>query len=173
MRNLKKIISEEEIARRVNTLAEAIQRDYEGGELLIICVLSGSIVFLADLIRKLDLSLRLDMISVSSYRDKSRKPSRLKFLKMFSEDVRGKHVLVIDDICDTGATLKEILRRIDRMSPASVKSCVFLNKTIRRACELEPDYIGFDVGEGFVVGYGLDFDGRFRNLPYVAEVIEE
>lgn len=168
--SLKKIISEEEISRRVDEIAAQIQKDYAGKEIVILCVLSGSVVFLADLIRRLDLPMRLDMVSVSSYREKSVTPSRLKVLKTFSEDMRGRHVLVIDDICDTAATLEEILRQVRRMNPASVRSCVFLDKPGKRVYDVKPDYIGFKIENRFVVGYGLDFNGHFRNLPYVAEI---
>ncbi len=170
MKNLKKIIGEDEIAARVDEIAARINRDYGGEELVVMCVLSGSVIFLADLIRRLDMPLTLDMISVTSYSGDETAPSRLKFLKMFSEDVRDRHVLVLDDICDTGATLDEIMRRVHAMRPKSVRACVLLDKPSRRVREVEPDYVAFDVPDKFVVGYGLDYNGRFRNLPYIAEV---
>lgn len=170
MTSLKKKISEEEISLRVDAIASAIRRDYEGGDIVVLCVLSGSIIFIADLIRRLDMSILLDMVSVSSYRGKSIEPSRLQMLKMFSGDVRGKDVLIVDDICDTGATLAEIVRRVNDMGPASLKTCVFLDKPARHRIDIKPDYIGFEVDDGFVAGYGLDYNGRFRNLPYVAEI---
>ncbi len=172
MENLKKIITEKEIADRVDVLATQINCDYGGEGLVVMCVLSGSVIFLADLIRRLNMPLTLDMISVTSYSGDATAPSRLKFLKMFSEDVRDRHVLVLDDICDTGATLDEIMRRVSAMKPKSVRSCVLLDKPTRRVREVEPDYIAFEVPDKFVVGYGLDFNGRFRNLPYVAEIDE-
>ena len=171
MDNLRTIITEGEIAERVDELAARINRDYAGEELVVMCVLSGSVVFLADLIRRLDMSLTLDMISVSSYSGDETAPSRLKFLKMFSEDVRDRHVLVLDDICDTGATLDEVLQRVCEMGPKTVRSCVLLDKPSRRLRDIRPHYVAFDVPDTFVVGYGLDFNGRFRNLPYIAEVI--
>jgi hypoxanthine phosphoribosyltransferase len=152
----------------VAELARQIQREHAGGDLVVISVLGGSVIFLADLVRKMSLAVRIDTISVSSYSGKTVVPGELKALKSFSEDVRGKHVLVVDDILDSGATLGAVMEEIRAMAPASVKSCVFLRKKRARKIDIMPEYVGFEIEDDFVVGYGMDYDGMYRNLPYLA-----
>jgi len=162
------LISAEEIEERVTELAQELERNHPGGDMVIVSVLGGSVIFLADLVRKINLPVRIDTVSVSSYAGKAVAPGELKALKTFSEDVRGKHVVLIDDILDTGGTLAAVTAEIQAMKPASLKTCVFLSKQKERNIYIKPDCVGFEVKDLFVVGYGLDYDGMYRNLPYVA-----
>lgn len=166
--SLESIISTDKIGQRVAELAREVERDYSGRELVVVSVLGGSVIFLADLVRKINLPMRIDTVSVSSYTGKAVAPRGLKVLKTFSEDVRGKHVLLIDDIIDTGGTLAAVMGEVRAMEPVSLKTCVFLSKKKERNIDVVPDYVGFEVEDLFVVGYGLDYDGMYRNLPYVA-----
>ena len=160
------LIPQDRIARRVRQLAREIQRDYAGRELVIVALLNGTVVFLADLIRRLSLPLRLDFLGVSSYGDRTR-PGPLTVTKEIRLDLRGRDVLVVDDILDSGRTLGHVLGRIRRLRPRRVRVCVLLEKEARREVRVRADYVGFRIPDVFVVGYGLDFAERFRNLPFV------
>jgi len=166
--SIEPLIPAARIEERVAELARQIQNDHPGGELVVISVLGGSVIFLADLVRKMKIPIRIDTMSVSSYTGKAVVPRRLRVLKTFSEDVRNKHVLIVDDILDSGATLAAVLRDVGAMRPASLKTCVFLRKKRQRKIEISPEYVGFDIEDNFVVGYGLDYDGMYRNLPHIA-----
>lgn len=166
--SLEPLISAEKIEVRVAELAHRLEHDHPGGDLVVVSVLSGSVIFLADLVRKMNLPMRIDTVSVSSYAGRAVAPGELKVLKTFSEDVHGKHVLLIDDILDTGGTLSAVIGEIQVMEPASLKTCVLLRKKKERNIDVKPDYVGFEIEDLFVVGYGLDCDGMYRNLPYIA-----
>ena len=129
-------------------------------------VLNGTVLFLADLIRNLDLPMRLDFIGVSSYRSSS-ESGELVFTKELRLDVRGRDVLLVDDILDTGQTLHRVTQKLRQLKPNEIKTCVLLEKAVRRACDVKADYIGFSIPNLFVVGYGLDYGERYRNLPFV------
>ena len=160
------LITDQQIARRVRLLARAIQRDYQGRELVIVSLLTGTVMFLADLIRHLDLPLRLDFIGVSSY-GPGTESGGLVFTKELRLDVRGRDVLLVDDILDTGKTMCRVLAGLKALEPRRIKTCVLLNKAARRVENIEADYVGFEIPDYFVVGYGLDFAERYRNLPFV------
>ncbi|NGO40480.1 hypoxanthine phosphoribosyltransferase [Limisphaera ngatamarikiensis] len=160
------LIPADGLARRVRALARQIQRDYEGRDLVMVALLNGTLVFLADLIRNLTLPLRLDFIGVSSYGGGTR-PGRLTFTKELGLDVRGRDVLVVDDILDTGRTLRRVLERLERLGPRSLRVCVLLEKKARRQEPVRADYVGFEIPDVFVVGYGLDYAERYRHLPFV------
>src|SRR5207237_7180676 len=147
-------------------LSTEIERAFSGRELVIVAVLNGTILFLADLIRCLSLPLRLDFIGVSSY-GAGTESGELVFTKELRLDVRGRDVLLVDDILDTGRTLYRVLGKLQALRPRRIKTCVLLNKAARRAEEVEADYVGFEIPDFFVVGYGLDFAERYRNLPFV------
>lgn len=166
------LITRTQLDRRVRELARAIERDTHGGELVIVSLLNGTVLFLADLIRHLNLPLRLDFIGVSSYRRGTRSRALL-FTKDLRLDVRGRNVLLIDDILDTGRTLSAVLAKLRRLQPRKIKVCVLLDKPSRRAAKVRADYVGFEIPDLFVVGYGLDFAERYRNLPFVAELRPE
>ena len=159
---------EQTILRRLDELAAQITADYTGRDLTVIAVLNGSLFFMADLLRRIQLPLRFDSLSVSSYHGGTQSTGLVTFDQTSLPDVEGRHVLILDDILDTGLTLNAIRDRLlAEASPASVRICVLLRKEKSRARELEADYVGFDIGDEFVVGYGLDFDERYRNLPFV------
>jgi hypoxanthine phosphoribosyltransferase len=160
------LITEDQIARRVRQLTRQIERDFAGRDLVVVALLNGTIMFLADLIRHLSLPLRLDFIGVSTYREGTA-AGDLVFTKQLRLDVRGRDVLVIDDILDTGRTLKRVCAVLREHKPRRLKICVLLDKKARRVERVQADYVGFSIPDLFVVGYGLDFAERFRNLPFV------
>lgn len=160
------LISEAEIARRVRSLAKEIQRDYVGRELVVVSLLNGTVMFLADLIRHLSLPLRLDFMGVSSY-GAGTESGELVYTKELRLDVRGRDVLLVDDILDTGKTLFRVTKKLRLLKPRSIKTCVLLDKKARRVEKVEADYVGFEIPDAFVVGYGLDYAEDYRNLPFV------
>jgi len=160
------LITEAQIARRVRSLAREIRRDFTGRELVVVSLLNGTVMFLADLIRHLSLPMRLDFIGVSSY-GAGTSSGELVFTKELRLDVRGRDVLLVDDILDTGRTMKRVLGKLRRLKPRRIKTCVLLDKPARRIEKVRANYIGFTIPDLFVVGYGLDFAERYRNLPFV------
>ena len=167
------LITETEIKNRVSELAQKLTIDYKHKNLTIIGVLNGSLVFLADLIRQISSPVKIDTIRASTYVGASTFPTAdTEIINNVNLNVKGEHVLIVDDILDTGKTLSEIVQMITKHDPLSIKVCVLLNKTARRERVIEPDYCCFEIEDKFVVGYGLDFDNRYRNLPYVAVLRE-
>jgi hypoxanthine phosphoribosyltransferase len=160
------LIGEERLARRVKSLAREIERDFRGRELVVVSLLNGTVLFLADLIRHLNLPLRLDFIGVSSY-GVGTESGDLVFTKELRLDVRGRNVLLLDDILDTGNTLSRVKSKLRALKPRRLRTCVLLDKPARRTQPVQADYVGFEVPNLFVVGYGLDFAERYRNLPFV------
>ncbi len=147
-------------------MSQEIQRDFEGREMVVVSLLNGTVMFLADLIRNLSLPLRLDFIGVSSY-GAGTQSGELTFTKELRLDVRERDVLLVDDILDTGKTMTRVLGKLEALKPCRIKTCVLLNKAARRVENVEADYVGFEIDDFFVVGYGLDFAERYRNLPFV------
>ena len=169
--NLEILFSEQQIQDRIAKLGAQITRDYAGKELVLVSVLKGSCVFLADLMRVIDLRLTIDFMSVSSYKDGTRSTGDVEILKDLSNPIRGKEVLVVEDIIDTGLTLSRLLDILGSRGANSIKLASFLDKPEPRLKkELKIDYTGFVVPNKFVVGYGLDAAGRYRNLPFIAIV---
>jgi len=162
---LKILISRDEIAKSVARLAFEIKRDYQGKQPLLIGVLKGSFVFMADLIRRLDLPLELDFIRLSSYGAARESSGRVKVVQELKTPIQGRDVLVIEDIVDTGITTSFLLDYLQKRKPASLKLCALTDKPSRRRVPVSIDYLGLSLPDKFVVGYGLDFDERFRNLP--------
>jgi len=160
------LITQEQIAERIRVMSRDIQRDFAGREMAIVSLLNGTVMFLADLIRNLSLPLRLDFIGVSSY-GSGTESGHLVFTKELRLDVSGRDVLLVDDILDTGRTLSRVLENLRGFKPRRIKTCVLLNKAARRTEDIEADYVGFEIPDYFVVGYGLDFAERYRNLPFV------
>ncbi|MDR1464006.1 MAG: hypoxanthine phosphoribosyltransferase [Oscillospiraceae bacterium] len=163
----KVLLSEAEIAAIVRRLGEQISRDYEGKKLLVIGVLKGSFVFMADLIRALSVPCGVDFLAVSSYGGGTESSGSVKILKDLDMDLHGCDLLVAEDILDSGRTLSKILEILATRSPRSVRLCAFLDKPERRQVPMRADYVGASVPDEFVVGYGLDYGQRYRNLPYV------
>jgi hypoxanthine phosphoribosyltransferase len=169
--NLEVLFSEEVIRERVRELGEQITADYAGKELVLVGVLKGSCVFLADLMRAIDLNLSIDFMAVSSYKDGTKSTGDVEILKDLSNPIREKHVLVVEDIIDTGLTLSRLLEILGSRGAASISLASFLDKPEPRIKkELKIQYTGFTVPNKFVVGYGLDAAGRYRNLPFIAVV---
>jgi len=169
--NLEVLFSEEQIRTRVRELGEQITRDYAGRDFVLVSVLKGSCVFLADLMRSIDLKLTIDFMSVSSYKDGTTSTGDVEILKDLSNPIRGKDVLVVEDIIDTGLTLSRLLDILGSRGANSIKLASFLDKPEPRINkELKISYTGFVVPNKFVVGYGLDAAGRYRNLPFIAVV---
>ena len=160
------LISRTELHRRVRELAAQIQRDFAGRDLVVVSLLNGTVLFLADLIRSLDMPLRLDFMGVSSY-GSGTVSRELVFTKELRLDVRDRDVLLVDDILDTGKTLTTVIAKLQKLRPRQIKTCVLLNKLARRVEPIQADYSGFDIPDLFVVGYGLDYAERYRNLPFV------
>ncbi len=163
------LISEIEIKKRVSALAQKLAVDFKHHNLTIIGVLNGSLVFLSDLIRLLPFPVKIDTIRANTYADASTFPKAdTEIIHDININVKDEHILIVDDILDTGRTLSEIVRMVSKHSPLSIKVCVLLNKPARRERAIVPDYCCFEIEDKFVVGYGLDFDNRYRNLPYIA-----
>jgi hypoxanthine phosphoribosyltransferase len=162
---LKILISRDEIAKAVDRLASEIERDYQGKQPLLIGVLKGSFVFMADLIRQLDLPLELDFVRLSSYGAARESSGRVRVIQGAKTPIKGRDVLVIEDIVDTGITTAFLLDYLRKRKPASLKLCALTDKPSRRRVPVSIDYLGFPVPNKFIVGYGLDCDQRFRNLP--------
>lgn len=169
--NLELLLSEEQIAERIAELGAEITREYAGKELVLVSVLKGSCVFLADLMRAIDLKLTIDFMSVSSYKDGMRSSGDVEILKDLSKPIRDKHVIIVEDIVDTGLTLSRLIDILDSRGASSIKIASFLDKPEPRIkTALKIDYKGFVIENNFVVGYGLDAAGRYRNLPFIAIV---
>jgi hypoxanthine phosphoribosyltransferase len=160
------LITDAQIAQRIRSMSRGIERDFTEREMVVVSLLNGTVMFLADLIRNLSLPLRLDFIGVSSY-GVGTESGDLVFTKELRLDVRGRDVLLVDDILDTGKTLYRVLGKLRALKPRRIKTCVLLNKAARRVEAIEADYVGFEIPDYFVVGYGLDFAERYRNLPFV------
>ncbi len=158
------LIPREEIAATINRLAEEITADYRDSNPLLLGILKGGIVFLVDLVRRLDFPLEIDCIKVSSYTDKE-SSGKVKVVHGLNSDIAGRHVLVVEDIIDTGTTLSFLMDYLGKMGPASLRLCTLLDKPSRRQCEVRTDYTGITVPDKFIVGYGLDCAEKYRNLP--------
>lgn len=171
------LIDRRAIADRVKALARRIADDVaetgDGGELTIVPIMTGGLIFAADLIRELPLKLRMRLITVSSYRGATTRSMGARLEGQLPEELTGAHVLVIDDILDSGRTIQLVRELIGRRRPASLRVCMFLRKRIESAMRVAVDYVGFDIDDEFVVGYGLDYDGYYRNLPDVVTLKTE
>ncbi len=160
-------LSEENIKNRVIEMGAQITKDYAGEELHIVCVLNGAFMFMADLVREIKLPVVLDFISASSYGDETVSSGELKIKMDLAKDIKGKNVLLVEDIVDTGLTMKVLRKNIEERGAKSVKLASFLFKPARLEHETHIDYLGFEIQDHFVIGYGLDYAGRYRELPYV------
>jgi hypoxanthine phosphoribosyltransferase len=161
------LLAPETIAARVQQLAAQISRDYAGQEVLLVGVLKGAFVFLADLMRALALPTQVEFVRLASYGARLTSAGRVRLTHDLETSIAGRHVLVVEDVLDTGLTLSVLLQRLAARQPASLKLCVLLNKRIPRQHAIVPDYVGFEVPAGFVVGYGIDYAERYRHLPAI------
>ena len=155
------------IARRVAELGEQITRDYEGLDLHLICVLNGAFVFMADLVRAINLPLTVDFLSVTSYGSRTESSGEVRLLKDLEQSLKGRHVIIVEDIIDTGLTMQYLVGYMNGRNPASVKVATLLAKPSRRMVDVPIDYVGFTIDDAFVYGYGLDVSHKLRNLPFV------
>jgi len=167
------LFSEETIKKRVAELGAQITSDYSGSSLMLIGILKGSFIFLADLARAIDLDCEIRFMSASSYWTKTVSSGTVKFEKTLDFEVAGRDILLIEDILDSGVTMTALTEFLAKLSPASIKICTLLDKTARREVPIAADYTGFDCPDEFVVGYGLDFAERYRNVPYIASLRPE
>ena len=162
------LVTEEQLKAKVNELGAQITQDYDGRDLLLVSILKGSVVFMADLMRAIRMPCGIDFMVVSSYGGANTTSTGLvKIVKDLDQDLSGKDLLIVEDILDTGITLSHLVPMLKLRNPASVRLCTILSKPSRRKADIEPDYLGFEVPDEFVVGYGLDYDEKYRNLPYV------
>ena len=166
---VKTLISKEEIQKCIKELGEQITNDYKNDDapMVVVGILKGSVIFMSDLVREIKLPLSMDFMEVSSYGDDFESTREIKIIKDLAHSVKGKNVLVVEDIIDSGLTLKKILQLIGKRGPKEVILCTLLNKEERREADIDVQYIGFDIPDEFVSGYGLDYKQEYRNIPYV------
>lgn len=168
MLNLETLISEEKLQARIAELGAQINKDYQGKELVILCVLKGGVMFMTDLVKHITVPLKMEFMVVSSYGDEYKSSGLVKIIKDLDEPIHGKNVLIVEDIIDSGRTLSYLKKMLSEREPESLRLCTLLNKEEKRETEVEVDYTGFIVGDEFVIGYGLDYKQYYRNLPYIA-----
>ena len=168
------LVSQESLQRRIAELGQTLSADYEGKDLVLICILKGGVTFLTDLMRHITIPHEIDFMAISSYGAGQRESTgAVRLILDLMTDIAGRDVLIVEDIVDTGQTMDYLLRLFRAREPASVRVCTLLNKPSRRELEVPLDYIGFDIPNEFVLGYGLDFDEKYRNLPYVGVLKQE
>lgn len=167
------LFNEEQIAARVAELGRQISEDYAGEEVIVVCVLNGAMPFTADLLRKLEGQVRLDTIAASSYGNGTISSGKVKITKELKTDIVGRNVLLVDDVFDTGLTMSLLVETLQARGAKSIKSCVFLDKTARHSVVYRPDYVGYEIPDAFVIGYGLDYNEQYRQLPYVGIIKSE
>ncbi len=168
--NISVLISEEDVNERINELAQKINEDYAGKTVHLICILKGSVFFTCELAKRITLPVTLDFMSVSSYGGGTESSGTVKIKKDLDESIEGKDVIVIEDIIDSGRTLNNLLKVLKTRNPKSIRLCTLLDKPDRRVVDVDVDYTGFEIPDKFVVGYGLDYDQNYRNLPYIGVV---
>lgn len=167
------LFDEPAIHRRLDDIAAQISNDYRARELTVIAVLHGSLMFVADLLRRIPLPLRLECLSAASYHGKAQTSGEVVFSEIALPNVAGRDILILDDILDSGHTVAAVRERLETAKPHSIRVCVLLSKKKQRAREIDTDYVGFEIEDEFVVGYGLDFRERYRNLPYIGVLRKE
>lgn len=161
------LLDEESIQKRVAELGEQLSRDYDGKNVIAVCILKGAVRFFAELTRKMDCKLEMDFMSISSYGASLKTSGIVRISKDMDCSITGRHVLIVEDIMDSGLTLRHLTEVLRMRQPASLKIACLLDKPSRRECDIKPDYCGFVIPNEFVVGYGLDYGGYYRNLPFV------
>lgn len=167
---INELISEEKIDRRIREIAKQISEDYAGKEVKLICILKGSIFYTCELAKRITVPVTLDFMSVSSYGSGTVSSGEIEIRKDLDEDIKGLDVIIVEDIIDSGNTLSRLIPMLMKRNPASLKVTTLLDKPERREVEVDVDYVGFEIEDKFVVGYGLDYDQRYRDLPYIGEV---
>lgn len=168
MLKLETLITEQDIQRRIEELGEQISKDYEGKEIIMLCVLKGGVMFMTDLSKRISVPMKMEFMAVSSYGDEYKSSGIVKIIKDLDESIDGKDVLIVEDIIDSGRTLSYLKNILESRNPSSIKICTLLDKPDQRVVEVEVDYVGFTIPDSFVIGYGLDYHQLYRNLPYIA-----
>ena len=168
MLTLETLLSEEQIQSRIEELAKIINKDYVGKKITVLCLLKGGIMFMTDLVKRIDIPMKMEFMVVSSYGDDTKSSGIVKTLKDLDQSIENEHVLIVEDIIDSGRTLSYIVGILNSRNPASIKICTLLDKPQQRESEVAVDYVGFTIPNEFVIGYGLDYEQYYRNLPYVA-----
>ena len=166
------LIPEEKVNAKIKELGEQISRDYEGKEVHLICILKGGAFFACELAKRITVPVSIDFMQVSSYGNATSSSGVVRIVKDLDDSMEGKHVIIAEDIIDSGKTLHYLIPVLEKRNPASIKLCAMLNKPDRREVEVKIDYLGFDIPDEFVIGYGLDYAQKYRNLPYIG-VVEE
>ena len=164
------LLSEEEVDAKIKAIGEQISRDYAGKQVHLVCVLKGGSFFMCELAKRITVPVSLDFMSVSSYGSETKSSGVVKIVKDLDEPIKGKNVLVVEDIVDSGRTLSYLLEMLQDRGPKSMRLCTLLDKPERRVVDVKVDYTGFKIPDEFVVGYGLDYDQKYRNLPYIGVV---
>jgi hypoxanthine phosphoribosyltransferase len=167
------LVQADDLQRRVRELGAAITKDYQGQDLLLVCVLKGAVFFLSDLMREIDLPCEVDFMAVASYGSATDSSGVVRILKDLDMPLEGRNVLIVEDIVDSGLTLQYLMRNLRERGPASLEVCALLTKPDRRRADITAKYLGFEIPDRFVIGYGLDHAERHRNLPYVAALDTE
>ena len=165
-----KMFTEEQIREKVIELGKQIENDYKGEEILVVGILKGANVFTCDLIRQIDLDVKIDFMSVSSYGSGTESSGTVRILKDLDTDIKGRNVLIVEDIIDSGRTLSNLVKELQIREPKSLKLCTLLDKPSRRVVDVDVEYVGFEIEDKFIVGYGIDYAEKYRNLPYVGIV---
>ena len=169
----KVLIDEAVIEKRLDVMAERVLEDFRGKDFVVVVILKGALVFTADLLRRMPVPLEIECLNVASYHGGTESSGQVAFLDKKLPPVEGRSILLVDDILDTGRTLKAVGEKLHELGAERVKTCVLLAKDKARAADVDADYVGFGIGDEFVIGYGLDFRGRYRNLPYIGVLKEE
>lgn len=169
--NIKILISEEELSKRICELAEQISNDYKGSYVKLICILKGSIFFTCELAKRITIPVMIDFMQASSYGSGTKSSGNIKIKKDLDESIEGENVIIIEDIIDSGRTLSKLVPLLKERKPKDIKVCTLLDKPARRVASVDVAYNGFEIPDKFVVGYGLDYDQHYRNLPYIGEII--
>ncbi len=171
MDNYRILLTQEQIQSRIKELGAEITEDYAGKEPVIICMLKGAVYFFADLTKNINLPIMIDFARLSSYRNGTTS-GKMELIANITAKIEGKDVLIVEDIVDSGKTLAYFINLLKKKNPSSIKICSFLDKKERREADINPDYVGFDIPCGFVIGYGLDYAEKYREFPFLAEIID-
>jgi len=172
MKRKELLFSQDEIKNTVRELANKINEDFED-DFVVISLLRGSFIFAADLVREIDKLIEIDFLTTSSYGHEESSSGNVKFLSELRTNIKDRNVLIVDDILDTGNTLKAVVDKLENYSPKSIKTCVLLDKPSRRTADIEADYVGFEIDDLFIVGYGLNYGDHYRNVPYIYNYVED
>lgn len=169
----KPLFSKTDIQKRVKELGEQISEDYKGNGLVVVGVMKGAFVFLADLVRVIRIPITVDYLGISSFPERSKGRGAVRISSDLNENIAGKHILLVEDIINSGLTMKYVTDMLKAREPKSVKVCTLLDKVEKRRNQFKPDYVGFTIPDQYVIGYGLDYQDQYRNLPYIARMVEE